>query len=178
MPRWTAFLVLVLLVMLVPVAPAAARPMPTSTVGIEGEGFGTVTTTGSGKRAVAEGAGELTLGELPSADTGIVMTQRYSGWNGKDPVELLGKTVMGEITITAENGDELFGTYRGEVDHLYVPPGATLPVIFGYSELTFRRGTGQFRGLTGIVEIDVARCFGAEMMGFWILDDAVVTLPR
>jgi hypothetical protein len=177
MRRFTSLSLLVLLILLAVAAPAGAKfkayPEP---VGIGGGAFTEITTTaGSSGRAVGVGFGELTLGEFDEA-VSVVMTQSYAGWNGKHPADLLGETTKGEITITAENGDVLVGTYRGEVDEIVGDHDADLPLVWARSELTFRRGTGQFRGVTGSVQVDVGRCFSYEVMGFGIMPGATVSI--
>jgi hypothetical protein len=49
----------------------------------------------------------------------------------------------GQFTLTAANGDQLFGTYEGE----FLPLDPPLAAIDG--ELTFTGGTGRFVGATG-----------------------------
>jgi hypothetical protein len=176
MRRFISLFLLVLLATLVAAAPAGANAklLPTE-VAISGAGFTEIATSPAmWRRAVGEGFGELALGALFDDEVTIVMSQSYAGWNGKHPADLFGKTMLGDITFIAENGDVLFGTYRGEIDWVNDAHDPELPAIWANSELTFRRGTGQFRGVTGTVEIDVARCFSAGLMGFWIADDAVV----
>ena len=50
---------------------------------------------------------------------------------------------LGEFTLTAANGDQLFGTYEGQ----FLPLAPPLVAIDG--ELTFTGGTGRFAGATG-----------------------------
>jgi hypothetical protein len=159
MRRLITFLTLLTLVLLVAAAPAGARPKQLETYHLDGAAWPLVAVDGVGIRTVLEGSGEFeTLGE-----TAVVQTQRIVGWNGKDPSELLGKTVRGEIRLTAENGDELFGTYVGEIDFLFVPPGWELPVFAYLGELTFRNGTGRFHQAQGTVLIDAGQCLNYEM---------------
>jgi hypothetical protein len=138
MRRLTTILTLLTLVLLVVAAPAGARPKQMETYHLDGVAWPVVAVDGVGIRTVLEGSGVFeTLGE-----TAVVQTQRIVGWNGKDPFELVGKRVRGEIRLTAENGDELFGTYVGEIDVLFVPEGWELPAFAYLGELTFRNGTG------------------------------------
>jgi hypothetical protein len=50
---------------------------------------------------------------------------------------------LGEFTLTAANGDQVFGTYEGE----FLPLEPPLAAIDG--ALTFTGGTGRFEGATG-----------------------------
>jgi hypothetical protein len=159
MRRLTTFLTLLMLVLLVVAAPAGAHPKQIETYSLDGWGFPIVAVDGIGIRTVLEGSGTFdTLGE-----TAIVQTQRIVGWNGEDPFELLGKTVRGEIRLTAENGDELFGTYVGEIVFMDVPPGWDLPRFAYLGALTFRNGTGRFHQAKGTVQIESGQCLNWEM---------------
>jgi hypothetical protein len=176
MRRFTSLSLLVLLILLVVAAPAGAKVklLPTE-VEIAGGGFTQITSTSNWQRVVGEGTGTLELGDLYE-DVGVVMTQRFAGWDGKYAAGLLGKTVMGDITITAANGDVLVGTYRGEIYEVDGGFDPELPLVWAFADLTFRRGTGQFRGVTGTVEVEVGRCFSFGVMGFGILPGATVTI--